>query len=50
MNKNNAKAFVEVTLMAGVLFALPVAYYYGRPYLLKAQDGTYNRLFKIDEA
>ena len=35
--------------MAGVLFALPVGYYYGRPWLLKAQDSVYNLFFKIDE-
>ena len=35
--------------MAGVLFALPVMYYYGRPYALKTQDQVYNYFFKIDE-
>lgn len=35
--------------MAGLLFALPIAYYYGRPYALLAQDGVYNIFFKIDE-
>ena len=50
MNRHNAKAFAEVTALAGVLFVLPVAYYYGRPYLLRAQDTAYDKLFKIDEA
>jgi hypothetical protein len=40
---------VEVTLMAGLLFALPICYYYGRPYALGAQDKVYNFFFKIDE-
>ena len=35
--------------MAGLLFALPIAYYYGRPYALSAQDSVYNMFFKIDE-
>ena len=50
MSRPGAKAFAEVTLLAGVLFVLPVAYYYGRPYLLRAQDTAYDKLFKIDEA
>ena len=35
MNQNTVKAFAGVTVRAGLLFALPVGYFYGRPYLLK---------------
>jgi hypothetical protein len=49
MNYQNTKAFVEVTFMAGILFALPVGYYHGRPYLLQAQDKLYKRCFGISE-
>ena len=32
-----------------MLFALPVGYFYGRPYVLKYQDKAYDAVFKIDE-
>ena len=33
---NNVWRFAEVTGYAAVLLALPIGYYYGRPYLLGA--------------
>jgi hypothetical protein len=33
---NNLKRFGEVTARAGLLIALPLGYYYGRPYVLGA--------------
>jgi|TARA_B110000305_G_C19385074_1_gene611760 hypothetical protein len=43
------RQLIEITGMAGLLFALPICYYYGRPYVLKYQDKAYDVLFKIDE-
>ena len=48
MNHNTARQFAEVTVMAGVLFSLPIGYYYGRPYILQGQQYFYNKMFKID--
>lgn len=46
---NNVRRFAEVTGYAVALLALPIGYYYGRPYLLGAQDQAYDKLFKIDD-
>ena len=47
---NNFKGFVEVTLLAGVLFAVPAGYYYGRENILNVQNKVYNKLFSIKES
>ena len=49
MNKKNTKALVEVTLMAVLALALPIAYIKGRPFLLQTQDQIYYKLFSVDE-
>jgi hypothetical protein len=48
-NQNNLKAFIEVTLLAGVLFVVPLGYYYGREHILNVQNRMYYRLFGIKE-
>ena len=35
---SNGRKFAEVTVASICLLGLPVCYYYGRPYLLGAQD------------
>lgn len=46
----NTKKFAEVTGMAVLMFALPVAYYYGRPHILSMQDRAYDKFFKLDQS
>ena len=46
---SNGRKFAEVTVASICLLGLPVAYYYGRPYVLGAQDQAYDKMFKIDE-
>ena len=48
MNKKNTRAFAEVTVMAVVALALPIAYIKGRPFLLQTQDKIYYKLFSVD--
>ena len=43
------KAFAEVTAFAGLLFAAPAGYYYGRGYIIRFQERIYNRLFSISD-
>lgn len=33
-NPNTVRAFVEVTVLAGMLFVVPLGYYYGREHVL----------------
>ena len=33
-NPNNFRAFAEVTALAGLLFIVPLGYYYGREHIL----------------
>jgi len=49
MNKKNTRAFAEVTVMAVVALALPIAYIKGRPFLLQTQDQIYYKLFSVDQ-
>jgi hypothetical protein len=46
-NQNNVRAFVEVTALAVMLFAVPVGYYYGRDTLLQWQNAAYYKVFGI---
>jgi len=32
--QSNARAFIEVTVLAAMLFAVPLGYYYGREHIL----------------
>lgn len=43
------KAFAEVTAFAALLFAAPMAYYYGRPKILQVQEKAYSSVFEISE-
>jgi len=36
-------------MFAGLLFAAPAGYYYGRGYLIGFQEGIYNKLFSISD-
>ena len=47
--KSRAQALFEITITAGVLFVLPVGYYYGRERILNTQNRIYNRFFGIRE-
>lgn len=40
---------MEITLMAGGLFAIPIGYYYGRDKILAVQSRVYNKIFGIKE-
>ena len=46
---NNIKQIIEITAMAGVMFAVPIGYYYGREKILETQNKIYNKLFAIKE-
>jgi hypothetical protein len=46
-NQNNIRAFVEVTALAVMLFAVPIGYYYGRESLLGVQNRIYYKMFGI---
>jgi hypothetical protein len=43
------RAFAEVTLFAGLLFAAPAGYYYGRGFIIGFQERVYYRLFAISD-
>ena len=47
---NQWRAFAEVTLLAGVLFALPYGYYHLRQPLLSFQQRVYDRMFTISDS
>ena len=47
MANNNVRAFVEVTALAGMLFIVPLGYYYGRDYVISVQNSIYYKLFGI---
>jgi hypothetical protein len=46
-NQNNVRAFVEVTALAVMLFAVPIGYYYGRESLVNFQNRVYYKMFGI---
>lgn len=46
-NQNNVRAFLEVTALAVMLFAVPIGYYYGRDSLLGFQNRVYYKMFGI---
>lgn len=48
-NQNNVRAFVEVTALAVMLFAVPIGYYYGRESLLGVQNRIYYKMFGIKQ-
>lgn len=48
-NQNNLRAFLEVTALAVMLFAVPIAYYHGRDGVLLWQNKLYYKVFGIRE-
>ncbi len=46
-NQNNLRAFLEVTALAVMLFAVPIGYYHGREGLLQWQNKIYYKMFGI---
>ena len=46
-NQNNVKAFMEVTALAVLLFAVPIGYYYGRDSVIQMQNKVYYKMFGI---
>ena len=46
-NQNNVRAFLEVTALAVMLFAVPIGYYYGRDSVLGFQNRVYYKMFGI---
>ena len=48
--QTTARAFIEVTLLAGLLFAVPLGYYYGREHLINVQNKIYYKMFGIKES
>ena len=48
-NQNNLRAFLEVTALAMMLFAVPLAYYHGRDGVLQWQNRLYYRVFGLRE-
>lgn len=48
-NQNNVRAFVEVTALAVMLFAVPIGYYYGRESVLNVQNKIYYKIFGINQ-
>jgi hypothetical protein len=48
-NQNNLRAFLEVTALAVMLFAVPIAYYHGRDGVLQWQNKLYYKVFGIRE-
>ena len=48
-NQNNLRAFLEVTALAIMLFAVPLAYYHGRDGVLQWQNRLYYRVFGLRE-
>ena len=47
MSQNNLRAFLEVTALAVMLFAVPIGYYYGRDGILQWQSKMYYKMFGI---
>lgn len=45
--QNNIRAFLEVTGLALMLFAVPIGYYYGRDSILQVQNKIYYKFFGI---
>jgi hypothetical protein len=43
------RAFLEVTALAVMLFAVPIGYYYGRGSVLNFQDRIYYKMFGIKQ-
>lgn len=48
--QSTKRAFIEITVLAGMLFLVPLGYYYGREHIINAQNKIYYKLFGIKEA
>lgn len=46
MNRKEARKLVEITCVAGVLFAVPGGYFYYREQIVQKWNSTYNRYIR----